>query len=253
MPLHFASLNSGSNGNCYLAGDGTDFVLIDAGISARKTIKRLNQLDIPTEKIRAVFISHEHADHISGLETLSSKYKLPVYITKKTHEQCRLNLLPELLRYFEVNQEISIGALQVLTFSKFHDAAEPSSFVVEHQNKRIGIFTDIGHACENVVRHFKECHAAFLETNYDEEMLNQGSYPYVLKERIKSSTGHLSNKQAFELFHQHRNKNLRYLFFSHISKQNNSVQRIHQLFENFSHETEFITAERDKSSALFTL
>src|SRR5215217_5133391 len=187
--LYIASLNSGSNGNCYYVGNDTDAVLIDAGISCRETEKRMANIGLSMSKVRAVFISHEHSDHIKGLCTLASKYNLPVYITTGTLNGCRFMLRKDLIRPLQSNQSIQIEGLVVTSFLKIHDAAEPHSFVVSFSGINVGIFTDIGEPCPQLIHHFKQCHAAFLEANYDDDLLSRSAYPYFLKKRISGGRG----------------------------------------------------------------
>ncbi len=196
MSLFVTSLNSGSNGNCYYIGNEEDAVLIDAGISCREIEMRMTGLGLNVRKLKAIFVSHEHSDHIKGIVTLSKKFNLPVYITHATLTSARIKIDKSLICSFAGNEPVTVGGLTITGFSKFHDAADPYSFVVSCKNITVGVFTDIGNACQNVIQYFKLCHAAFLEANYDEEMLSNGSYPYILKRRISSSTGHLSNSQA---------------------------------------------------------
>src|SRR5690606_28367188 len=113
---------------------------------------------------------------------------------------------------------------------KFHDASEPHSFIVSCNEVTVGVFTDIGTPCENLVRYFRQCHAAFLEANYDEEMLEKGRYPYFLKERIRGGKGHLSNKQTLELFTSCKPSYMSHLFLSHLSRDNNSPDLVLDLF-----------------------
>src|SRR5690554_5867397 len=158
MSLFISSLNSGSNGNCYYVGNHQDAVLIDAGISCRETERRMNRLGLDMEKVRAIIVSHEHSDHIRGVVVLAKKFRLPVYITQKTFIHSRLHLDPSLVRSFSSSDTINIGSLQITAFPKFHDAVEPHSFVVECDETRVGVFTDIGEVCENVISHFQKCH-----------------------------------------------------------------------------------------------
>ena len=169
MSLFVTSLNSGSNGNCYYISNGEDAVLIDAGISCRETEKRMQRLGLSMNIVRAIFISHQHSDHVNGLRVLSKKYSLPVYITQPTHAYARLVLDSERVRYFSNADTILIGAISVTAFLKRHDAADPHSFIVECSGVCIGVFTDIGSVCEPLTRYFGQCHAAFLEANYDED------------------------------------------------------------------------------------
>jgi phosphoribosyl 1,2-cyclic phosphodiesterase len=251
MSLFIASLNSGSNGNCYYVGSEREAVLIDAGISCRETEKRMKRLGLPLENVKAIFISHEHSDHIRGLPVLSKKYRLPVYITAGTLLHGRLSDQLLSVQSFCANETIPIGELDVHAFSKAHDAADPHSFTITRNGIRIGVFTDIGITCENLITHFRQCHAAFLEANYDEEMLVQSRYPYFLKKRISGGKGHLSNKQALELFTSHRPDFMSHLLLSHLSQENNSPQLVQDLFAGHAGRTTVTVASRYQESAVF--
>jgi phosphoribosyl 1,2-cyclic phosphodiesterase len=253
MSLFIASLNSGSNGNCYYVGNHQEAVLIDAGISCRELEKRMKRLELKIEKVKAVFISHEHTDHISGLEVLSKKHQIPVYISIPTLQNSRLKLEPALINSFSGHAPIAIGKLHVTAFSKSHDAADPYSFVVSQKEINIGVFTDIGYPCDRVISHFKQCHAAFLEANYDEQMLEESGYPFHLKKRIRSERGHLSNDQSYELFRSHRPEFMSHLFLSHLSKNNNSPECALKLFRQTNTPTLIEVASRDRESAVYQI
>jgi len=253
MSVCIASLNSGSNGNCYYIGSSEEAVLIDAGLSARETLLRMQHLGLDAGKLKAIFISHEHIDHVSGLQKLHEKLKIPVYITAKTRRNCRLKLQSELVHSFVKNEIIQVGKLHITPFSKSHDANDPHSFVVSCHNLQVGVFTDIGYACEEVIHHFSKCDAAFLESNYCEKMLEEGNYPRFLKSRISGKNGHLSNQQALELFQLHRNSNVKLLLLSHLSKNNNSAETALELFKPHAGDVKIVVAGRDKATALYTL
>ena len=218
MPLQIASLNSGSNANCYYVGNNKEAVLIDAGLSCRETEKRMKRLGLDIGSVKAIFISHEHNDHIAGLPVLSKKYRLPVYITNNTLQNCRFEIEKELVYSFIQNEAVSIGELSIIPFTKSHDAEDPHSFIISGNAVHIGVITDVGYACKHVIKHFRLCDAVFLESNYCEQMLFNGSYPVHLKNRISSRKGHLSNDQALELFLNHKPHNLQLLILSHLSK-----------------------------------
>lgn len=253
MPLFTASINSGSNGNCYYIGNETEAVLIDVGISCRETEKRMTRLGLSMKKVKAIFISHEHSDHIRGLEVISRKFKIPVYINSATLKNSGLYLEQMLINSFRNYNPIVIGNLVITAFPKKHDAADPCSFVIEGDDTRVGVFTDIGACCEQVIENFKKCHAVFLESNYDTEMLETGNYPYYLKNRIRSGHGHLSNTEALNLFTIHKPVFLSHLFLSHLSKENNSPQLVQQLFEREAGNTYVEVASRYYESKLFTI
>ena len=251
MSLFIASLNSGSNGNCYYIGNEKDAILVDAGISCREIEKRMLRLGLNIKKVRAIFISHEHADHISGVPTLAKKYNLPVFITQPTLLNGGLQLDDNQSVHFEPFISVNIGDLQVTAFPKLHDACHPHSFIITCRDITVGVFTDIGFPCDHVIRYFKLCHAAFLEANYDEAMLDNSSYPYFLKRRIRGGKGHLSNKQAQLLFTTHKPHHMSHLLLSHLSKNNNDPVLVKQLFEGCAGDTEIIVASRQQESAVY--
>ena len=251
MSLFVASLNSGSNGNCYYIGNQNEAILIDGGISCRETERRMKRLELPMKRVKAIFVTHEHADHIYGVPQLSKKHQLPVYITNDTLKGGRLRLSEGLTLPFRPYEPIKVGALSVTAFPKFHDASDPHSFIVSDETVNVGVFTDIGQSCEHVVKHFEKCHAAFLESNYDEQMLETGHYPYVLKNRIRDGKGHLSNTQALQLFMNHRPTFMTHLFLSHLSRNNNSPKIVRNLFSRIAGRTQIVIAPRDKETQVY--
>ncbi len=222
--LEICAIASGSNGNCYYIGNEKDAVLIDAGISAKQIVARMKLRGLKSAKVKALFISHEHSDHIRGARGVNKKINVPVYLTAKTYNGCYKNLRPDYPKYFVPGDVIEVGEFIIYTFRKNHDASEPCSFRVQYQNVNVGVFTDIGNPCENVTAHLKLCDGLFLETNYDEKMLWEGRYPYFLKKRVASEVGHLSNVQAFDLLQTHAGENLKCVFLSHLSKENNTPE-----------------------------
>jgi phosphoribosyl 1,2-cyclic phosphodiesterase len=249
MSLYITSLNSGSNGNCYYVGNGHEAVLIDAGISCRETERRMLRLGLNMQKVRAIFISHEHSDHIRGVELLAKKYKLPVYITPQTQQSGRLIIENSIT--FAGYQPVQVGGMSITAFPKFHDAAHPHSFIISQGGITVGVFTDIGAPCDHLISHFKQCHAAFLEANYDEDMLQNGRYPWHLKNRIRGGHGHLSNKQALDIFTMHRPEHMSHLLLAHLSKDNNDPQLVHNLFSAHAQNTRIIVASRYEETPVY--
>ncbi len=253
MSLFITSLNSGSNGNCYYIGNESEAVLIDAGISCRETEKRMNRIGLSMNSVKAIFVSHEHHDHITGVPGISKKYQLPVYITDDTFQSSKIPIEKHLIRSFNSYQPISIGRLLITAFPKFHDAVNPHSFMISGNDINIGVFTDIGAACSHVIKHFKQCHVAFLESNYCEDMLSKSSYPEFLKRRISGDNGHLSNAQALELFLKHRSSQLSHLILSHLSKNNNTMKLVETIFTEHAGNTEIIVASRYKETPVYCI
>ncbi|MBK9381421.1 MAG: MBL fold metallo-hydrolase [Chitinophagaceae bacterium] len=253
MSLYITSLNSGSNANCYYIGNNNEAVLIDAGLSCRETEKRMKQLELPMERVKAIFISHEHADHITGLAGISKKYQLPVYITDSTLARSNMPVEPQLVNSFKDAKPITIGNLAITAFKKSHDASDPHSFMVAGHGVNVGVITDIGYACKRVIKYFSQCHAVFLESNYCDDMLRNGNYPYHLQKRISSDEGHLSNAQALELFQQYQSADLRLLILSHLSKNNNKPELVEAMFNQHAGSTQIVVASRYEASPVFCI
>ncbi len=253
MSINICSLNSGSNANCYYVGNNNEAILVDTGLSCRETEKRMKQAGLSMEKVKAIFISHEHSDHITGLPGISKKFRLPVFITEATFKNCRLPIEKSLVKHFLQTKPIVIGNLKITAFKKNHDAADAHSFMVSGHGVNVGIITDIGYACKKVIKYFSQCHAAFLESNYCDTMLANGNYPYYLQERISSDVGHLSNAQALELFKHYRSNDLEYLILSHLSKNNNKPEIVEQLFKPIAGTTNIIVASRYEATPVYTI
>lgn len=253
MSLYITSLNSGSNANCYYIGNNNEAVLIDAGLSCRETERRMKQLELSMERVKAIFISHEHADHITGLAGISKKYQLPVYITDSTLVRSNMPVEPQLVNSFKDAKPITIGNLAITAFKKSHDASDPHSFMVAGHGVNVGVITDIGYACKRVIKYFSQCHAVFLESNYCDDMLRNGNYPYHLQKRISSDEGHLSNTQALELFQQYQSADLRLLILSHLSKNNNKPELVEALFNQHAGSTKIVVASRYEASPVFCI
>lgn len=253
MPVFFLSLNSGSNGNAYLVGDGRQYVMIDAGLPCRTTLLRLKEAGISPRALLAIFLSHEHIDHIRGVQGLTRKWHLPVYVSPETLRYASVKPDLSLVRFIDSEADIEVGPFRIHPFRKSHDAADPFSFSVTCEDHRIGIFTDLGRVCDSLRHHFSRCDAAFLESNYDEEMLEKGPYPVWLKERVRGPRGHLSNNEALELFLHHRSPGLRHLILSHLSEKNNHPDKVQHLFQPLAGDTQVHIASRHRISPLFQL
>jgi phosphoribosyl 1,2-cyclic phosphodiesterase len=251
MALFISSLNTGSNGNCFYIGNADEAILVDAGLSCKETEIRMQRLSLCMHKVKAIFISHEHSDHIRGLPVLSKKYQIPVYITQPTLLGGKQQIQSHLINSFLAHVPITIGGLSITAFPKKHDAAQPHSFKIYFHGVTVGVFTDIGSHCEHVIENFKNCHAVFLEANYDDEMLENGRYPYFLKNRIRGGNGHLSNKQALDLFLKHKPAYMSHLFLSHLSKDNNCPKLVYNLFQAHANGTEIIVASRLQETAVY--
>jgi phosphoribosyl 1,2-cyclic phosphodiesterase len=232
--IEICALASGSNGNCYYIGNEIDAVLVDAGLSTKKILTRMTEAGLDCKKIRGIFISHEHSDHVHGIRVLSNRLGVPAWFSLGTLEAIASFDRPEQLETFIPGKSVQLGTLQIHPFLKKHDAAEPCSFRIEYDDWHIGVFTDIGEPCANLIYHLRKCHALFIETNYDEKMLWEGNYPFHLKRRVASSVGHLSNIQAFELIRDHSGPELVHVFLSHLSGENNRPELAQTCFSELT-------------------
>lgn len=251
--LEICSIASGSNGNCYYIGNNSDAVLIDAGISTKQILLRMAERSLDPQKIKALFITHEHSDHLRGARVLAKRLQIPVYMTAKTFNSSYKNLRPYYPTFFKPDDVIEVGEFTVFPVLKNHDAAEPCSFRVQYKHQNIGVFTDIGEACDNVRGHLVHCDALFLESNYDEKMLWAGHYPWHLKRRVASNIGHLSNDQAFELLSEFAGEKLKCVFLSHISRDNNTHEKAFEALHKLSSKYVIKIASRYEASEVCRL
>ncbi|NPA67921.1 MAG: MBL fold metallo-hydrolase [Chlorobi bacterium] len=247
------ALASGSNGNCYYIGNDNEAVLIDAGIYYKQLNERLKHAGLDKNKIKAIFISHEHNDHVKGARVISKKLKIPVFYTKKTFKKCYDKNKADNYVFFEPGKEYALNNILIYPFIKPHDAVDPCSFRIETEGKNIGVITDTGEANYILQNEFSKCDAVFLESNYDEEMLKKGPYPDYLKQRVKSSKGHLSNIQAKELTINFASPKLKIIFLSHISAINNSRDIISETFKELSETYTILFTYRQKASTVAIL
>ena len=249
--VEICAIASGSNGNCYYIGNSMAAVLIDAGVSCRQVLLRMAAKGLKPKKVKAIFVTHEHTDHCCGVRVLSKTLDVPVYMTAGTCLGIRESFRPEDVREFASDETIAIDGFAIHSFLKNHDAAEPCSFRIEYGGVSVGVFTDIGLPCNRVQSHLALCHALFLETNYDEEMLWTGNYPYFLKARIASDYGHLSNHQAAELIRKHHHPGLQTVLLSHLSAENNRPEIAAKAFDELKNRFNVAITDRDAASEVY--
>ena len=224
--IRFCPIASGSSGNCIYIFAGGTHILIDAGLSGKSIEAGLNTLKLTGRQLSAILITHEHSDHISGAGVMSRRYGLPVYATPKTWRYFERHgvigaINPDLVRIIEPGQRIDIGGLQAIAFDIPHDASQPVGYSIFAEDKKITIATDIGEPTDIIRNSIADSDIVFLESNHDSDMLMNGRYPKVLKERIAGSHGHLSNAAAGKLLTESATDKLRYVFLGHLSEDNN--------------------------------
>ena len=225
MPV-FCPIASGSNGNCVYAGSGDTHILFDAGMSGKRVQSSLRLINVDPEKINAIFITHEHRDHISGAGILSRRYNIPLYATKKTWAAMdRETVLGPVARHNKktvyYDNAYTVGEIVVKPFEISHDAAEPAGYSFFSGDYKVSIATDMGRATDNVKKQLYDSDVLLLESNHDLDMLKNGSYPWPLKKRILSDTGHLSNVGCGVLITEIMSKRLKYVYLGHLSDENN--------------------------------
>ena len=219
--MRFASLGSGSKGNSTIIVSGATSVLLDCGFGIRSTCARLLARDVAPETITAILITHEHSDHWKGVEALSAKFDIPVYLSAGCFKARKLSPDSKYFHIIDSHTAFNLGELTVTPVPVPHDAREPIQYMFSDGNLRLGILTDLGHYTPHVLSSYSKCHGLLLESNYDEEMLANGPYPQFLKERVSGLFGHLSNRQASELLGRLDLTQLQTLVLGHISDKNN--------------------------------
>ena len=234
MKLNFCSLSSGSSGNCYYLGNEFHGILIDAGISASSIRKFLRDMDISMQTIMGVLISHNHTDHIRGLEVLTRKNKLPAFTTHAIWRSIlspQKNISRDCIREIGLQQKFHLAGFDIEAFPVCHDAPETIGFHICAGDKKITIATDLGHICQTAAPYIKEANLLVIESNYDEQMLMNGRYPYYLKKRIQSDHGHLGNLQTSVFLADIINDNLSHICLAHLSKNNNTPEKALQTLQ----------------------
>ena len=217
--MRLAVLASGSGGNAAVLEMGGTCVLVDCGISYRQACARMKAVGIAPERIQAVLLTHEHDDHVKGLEVFLRHHRVPVLATVGTVEA--MPFPPADAQPLASGREVRLGTLKVLPVETSHDAREPVGFVVEGGGRRIGVVTDTGVFSEFLVERLSGCHALLLECNHDRDLLRYGPYPWPLKQRIASHTGHLSNEQTSRALERLAHSALELVIGMHLSQTNN--------------------------------
>ena len=229
MGVSVSLLASGSRGNSAIVASARTKILLDAGISCRETFRRMKSLGEAPQSLSAILITHEHSDHVYGLSVLARKLKIPVFMTGATHQawaraardaQGKLPEVPE-LELFRSGSRFQISDIDITPFTIPHDAVDPVGFTFRAEGVKVGFATDLGRMLENVKDNLRRCDLLVIESNHDIEKLRIGPYPWSVKQRVGSPTGHLSNKKLAEFLRSDYDGYASYIVLAHLSEQNN--------------------------------
>lgn len=264
MNLRFLSLASGSSGNCYYLGNFRYGILIDAGIGIRTIKKRLSENNIPLESILALFITHDHADHIKAAGCLGEKYHIPVYTTEQihvgmNHNYCMREKIVSAKRIIEKDRPLKLQDFVITPFEVPHDGSDNIGYLIEYNRQKIAFSADLGYIPEQVADYLRQADYLVIESNYDEEMLRHGPYPYHLKHRIANKYGHMNNAETADFLAHNITPQLKYIFLCHLSKENNLPELAYKTVEQrlsqegiiVGKDVKLITLARNNPSQLY--
>jgi phosphoribosyl 1,2-cyclic phosphodiesterase len=221
LSVRICVLGSGSKGNCTLIATERTRLLVDAGFSKRAIYTRLEAVGERPDKIDALIVSHEHVDHVSGLKSLALALKVPIYITGRTRRAITWDPRLKAFEMIAAGEQFTIGDVTISPFSIPHDAVDPVAFTFQAEGIKIGLVTDLGYVPELVKQHTRGCHCLIFESNHDLEMLKVGPYPWYVKQRVMSRTGHLSNRATADFLGGEFDGAAQVLVLAHLSENNN--------------------------------
>lgn len=263
--LQYFSIGSGSSGNCAFFGTDRARILIDAGISGKRTLEALASKDVSISDIDGIFITHEHRDHISCLGVLLRKYEIPVYANRETIQAIKdSDSIGEVDwdLFNVIDDAVAVGDILVEAVPISHDAANPLAFIVNCEKSRVGHVTDLGKYDETLIKRLSGLSGLVVEANHDLRMLETGIYPYHLKRRVSGEFGHLSNEDCGKFISEILHDDLEFIVLAHLSKENNydklaleSVELEINLSENDYRSKDFPIhiAPRSVAGEIFTL
>ena len=225
--LRFISFGSGSSGNCYYLGTATDGLIIDIGIGIRTLKKYCREYGIQLNSVKRILITHDHADHIKSVGSLSHDCNLPVYATRKVHEGIDANycvakkVSQEHKHILTIGEQVQLGDFKVRPFAVPHDASENVGYELEAEGIGFVVLTDVGSITEDIKQAINHANYLVIEANHDVEMLKNGPYPVYLQQRILSESGHLSNVSCGEALVENMSEGLKHVWLCHLSEENN--------------------------------
>ncbi len=256
-----AMLYSGSKGNACLVRTASTKVVVDIGFSGKRFLQAMDDLSLDAGKLRAILVSHEHSDHIAAVGIVARKLKLPVYLTEKTYQACKLRLgkLPLGVRSFVSGESFSIGDLAIDPFASSHDAVDPCNFVfskkLDKKKRKLGLATDNGYISNLLINKLQACTTLILESNHDvETLLTSGKYPWELVQRIKSRVGHLSNEESAGVLLKVVHSGLKNVVLAHLSAENNSPkmarEQASKVLKIFKNNANLFLAKQERATEL---
>ena len=264
--MQLYSIASGSSGNCIYVGSEDEGILIDVGISMKRVLEGLKKQEHSFEHIRAIFVTHEHSDHISGLGPVLRKAPIPVYATPDTIESIwekgnMKNISPDLFHSIRPDEEIEAAGMLIRPFSIPHVARDPVCYTVSMNGKKVGVATDMGCYNDDIIQNLADCDSLLLEANHDINLLQVGRYPYALKLRILGDRGHLSNDSAARLIKEILHPGLKSIALGHLSQENNFPELAYRtvMYELEQSETwnrlgaDLVVAQRQEPTRLLTV
>lgn len=260
--IKFCSLFSGSNGNSLYISDGNTRILIDAGVSGIRIKNAMTSIGEDPADLDALVVTHEHSDHSKCVGVITRRYQIPVYATRGTWDGMvrQIGSVNEAnVMHISANKDFQIGTIRVHPFSIPHDARDPVGYSFFTEDKKVTIATDIGHMNESLLENISDSDLLMLESNHDIEMLDNGSYPYVLKRRIKSDHGHLCNSVAGETLAMLANQGISRFVIGHLSGENNNPEVAYETVAShitgngftIGESVELYVARRDETSKVF--
>lgn len=266
VQLQLCSLSSGSSGNCYFIGSSSEGVLVDAGISARRIRKTLEEIGLAMSQIRGVLITHDHIDHISALTILTKKHGLPVYCTEGTwkgilRNRTTFDLDQSMFRPLKPGVPFTLAGLSIEAFPVSHDALDAVGYHINGSSRSITIATDLGFIGKEAAVSLRKANVMVIESNYDEEMLLNGRYPAELKERVNGEMGHMCNAHTARFVSEHYHPGMSHILLCHLSAENNTPEKaletLHRAMEQkgnaFHHNTVVKALPRGKRSEVFII
>lgn len=251
--VRFCPLASGSKGNCLYFESQQTKLLIDAGLSARATEERLQKIGVSLREIDAILVTHEHIDHVRGLEIISNRWKTPIFANGDTAKA----LLPNFkerprLKIFSTGELFEFGDIAITPFSVQHDAVDPVAFILKTEKMKVGICADLGWVTSSVIQQLKGCDYLYVEANHQPEMVHACARPLLYKQRVLSRQGHLSNEECVQLIGEVFHADLKHIYLAHLSSECNSpvlaLQMVQKKLDELGASTSLSIAFQDQIS-----